>query len=421
MFSDNGKFFLYNSRSNFYSEISDELYEALQSARFEALPDEVVDQLRAQEIVCEDSEKFDYYYSQLMRFNAANNDPTTLSLVLAPTTACNFACPYCFEEKKATATITPEVIERLVAFVKDHKEAKKVHITWYGDEPLLAFDKMVEIYNSLSADEMPEIASQSIITNGYCIDERVLSFFREKGCSSIQITVDGLGEKHNATRCLRNSDKGTFDTILANIDSILSSLPDTELHIRVNINKNNYRDFVEVFNFFKQKYPDNKKLSIYPGIIREESDDHLSLCASSFGTSERLTLNELLRAEGIDTSDFPRRPTHRGCMAHSSSSFLIGPEGEIYKCWNDVGNPRAVIGNISQSELKNASRLIKYAVQATPFNSECRQYFAFPICDGGCAYHRYRNMFENCHFDLCSPYKDKDRLIKVLLSGKLPS
>lgn len=104
---------------------------------------------------------------------------------------------------------------------------------------------------------------------------------------------------------------------------------------------------------------------------------------------------------------------------HNTNSFLIGPEGEIYKCWSDIGNPNAIIGNIKQNELTNPSRYIKYSVQAIPFNDECKECHAFPICNGGCAYFRYRNMFEDGRFDLCSPYKDKEKLIDALLSGEL--
>jgi uncharacterized protein len=104
---------------------------------------------------------------------------------------------------------------------------------------------------------------------------------------------------------------------------------------------------------------------------------------------------------------------------HNISGFIIGPEGEIYKCWNEVSNPEAVIGNIDSSDFSNLPRYVKYTIEAIPFNDECKDCIAFPICGGGCSYYRYRNMFENCHYDLCSPYKDKETLKKALLSKKL--
>ncbi len=418
-FCNKSHYYVYNSRSNFFSEISKELYDAFKSQNWDSLPDFVIEELKSKELICESNSKFDFYYSQLISFNARNNDRTTLNLVLAPTTACNFACPYCFESKKNPKTIDEETIDALAEFVKSHQDANKVHIHWYGGEPLLAFDKMEAIYQKLSAEGMPEISSQAITTNGYCFTDEVIDFFKEKGCANIQITIDGLHERHNATRCLKNSPDGTFETIVANIDKIITQLPETRLNIRVNINKNNYTDFIDVANFFKAKYPGNKMLSVYPGLIREEDENRRTLCSSSFGTSEKLELNELLRTHGFDISDFPNK-SMRGCMMQNTMSYLIGPEGEIYKCWNDIGNLDAVLGNIKSKDFSNISRYLKYSIQAAPFNDECRQCHAFPICDGGCSYYRYRNMFENCHFDLCSPYKDKNKLVNALLSGKLP-
>lgn len=418
LFSDKGKYYIYNSRSNFFSEIAEELYTALNSGDFSSLPGDVIDELKKREIICDKDSKYDFYYSELMRFNTRNNDRTTMSLVLAPTTACNFACPYCFESKNNPKTINSETVDALIAFVKGHPDLKKIHITWYGGEPLLAFDKIKEIYEKLSAPDMPEIASQAIITNGYCFNDEIVEFFKEHPCSYIQITIDGLYEKHDATRCLKNSTKSTFQTIIGNIDKLVSRIPDVRINIRVNINKNNYRDFIAVAKFFKERYPEIKSVAAYPGIIREETDDKQSLCASSFTSSEMLSLNELLRKEGFDTSDFPKR-SGRGCMMQDTNAYIVGPEGEIYKCWNDVGSSEAVIGNIEQTELSNPSRYIKYTMQSMPFNSNCRDCHAFPICGGGCSHHRYRNTFEDCHFDLCSPYKDKEKLIKALLSGTL--
>ena len=417
VFTRKGKFYIYNSRSNFFSEISVEMYRAMVSQCWDSLPNEVVEELKKRELICENSSKYDYYYSELIAFNDRNNNRTHMELIIAPTTACNFACPYCFESKNNPMTMDDLTIDALADFVKSQEDVKNLSITWYGGEPLLAFDKMKSIYNKLSSDGMPSILSQALITNGYCFNDEIISFFKEKGCRYIQITIDGLYERHSATRCLKNSSKSTFEPIISNIDKLVSELPETRINIRVNINKNNYKEYISVVNFFKKRYPGNKRISAYPGIIREENIEGNSLCDTSFGTSEMLTLNALLRREGLNTSDFPRKRM-RGCMMQSRNSYLIGPIGEIYKCWNDVGNPDAIIGNIKSNELNNPSRYIKYTIRAVPFNSECRDCHAFPICEGGCSYFRYRNMFEGCHFDLCSPYKDKEKLIDALLSGE---
>lgn len=414
VFESDKRYYVYNSRINFFSEIGEELYLALKNSDLSSLSEDDICELKEKEIVVDSADKYDFYYSELVKFNAMNNDRSTINLVIAPTTACNFDCPYCFESKRNPKTMTDEVINKIAEFVKSETRCKYVTLTWYGGEPLIAFDKIKRIYEALSQEDMPKIGSQTVITNGYCFTDEIIDFFREKGCESIQITIDGMDDIHNATRCLKGSDKPTLPRILENVDSLVKKLPKTRLNIRVNINKLNYKEFVKVYKFFHEKYPENQQLNVYPGIIREETADKRTLCNTSFRTSERLELYALLRKEGIDTSDFPKRE-HRGCMMQHSGSYLIGPEGEFYKCWNDIGEADAIIAHIGDNEITNQSRYVKYSVEATPFNNECRECHAFPICDGGCSYHRYRNMFEDCDFDLCTPYKDIEKLKIALL------
>ncbi len=58
--------------------------------------------------------------------------------------------------------------------------------------------------------------------------------------------------------------------------------------------------------------------------------------------------------------------------------------------------------------------------ETTPFNSECRECHAFPICSGGCAYYRLRNYKDDAKFTICSQYKDNEKLRRALLAGIKP-
>lgn len=61
-----------------------------------------------------------------------------LHLVLATTMDCNFACPYCYENRrkgKMSVEVQDAIIQFIEANIKngDHK----LDVTWYGGEPLL--------------------------------------------------------------------------------------------------------------------------------------------------------------------------------------------------------------------------------------------------------------------------------------------
>lgn len=418
IFQQGTKFYLYNSRANFFSEISEEFYNILQNETWDVLPKEVLARLKSKEVIVERGKEFDFYYSELIRFNIKNYNPCRLNLVIAPTTACNFNCYYCFEPKMQPKTINDDTINKLGEFIKSHEDVKELYITWYGGEPLLAFDKIKKIYSKLLQDGMPEIKKQSIITNGYCFDDKVIDFFSTQKLDSIQISFDGIKYHHDNIRCVRETNEPTFDRILGNIEKIANKLTKTRIDIRVNINKANYTDFAEIHKLIAEKFPGNKMICAYPGIIREETEDGRSLCSLSYKPSELMDLYQTFDKMGINSSIFPRRK-FKGCMIHSMNAYIIGPEGEIYKCWNDVSDPDKIIGNISSKDLIGSSRFIKFATQARPFNEECRNCLVFPICDGGCGLHRYRNMFEDCNYELCSPYKDVEKLKTALLTGTL--
>lgn len=63
-------------------------------------------------------------------------------ITICPTLACNFECPYCFEDR-GRGKMAPEIqddIVRLAERMLDASKAKKLAITWFGGEPLMATD-----------------------------------------------------------------------------------------------------------------------------------------------------------------------------------------------------------------------------------------------------------------------------------------
>ena len=61
----------------------------------------------------------------------------------------------------------------------------------------------------------------------------------------IQVTIDGVKEKHNARRTTRER-ADTYSVILHNINSALSM--NFEIVIRINVDKSNYATLLELIN-----------------------------------------------------------------------------------------------------------------------------------------------------------------------------
>ncbi|MDE6416156.1 MAG: SPASM domain-containing protein [Duncaniella sp.] len=414
-FEKEGRYFLYNSLSGLFCEISSETYENLYNRDYTCFDKETLDYFLANKILIPEEEKYLYYYECQSRFNSDAYNDESLSLVIAPTIMCNFNCPYCFESKESTAIMTEETASNLISFIKKHEKAKRLHLTWYGGEPLLAFNQIKSLWNKI-ADELPDIkiSSHGIITNGWFLNNDVIQFFKETGLNHIQITLDGIKDHHNKTRCLKNG-APTFDVIFQNILSLAKAVPSLHINVRVNVNKHNNNDYSEISNLFKIEKLNN--IHVYAGFIREDTADGRSMAFKSIATSSDChNFYKSVSSTGGKSSFFPGIAGSRGCVINSTNSYIIGPTGEIYKCWNDVGHEDRIIGNIVDNIPTNKVRLFRYLNDTSAFSDKnCKECSVFPICSGGCGHYRYRNKYENANFEICTRFANKTVLEESLL------
>lgn len=341
-----------------------------------------------------------------------------LDLVIAPTTGCNFACPYCFEGEKNTKVITEEVIESIISFINGYSSVKKLDLTWYGGEPLMAFNKIKKIIHKIHEECSAEINSQSIITNAYLLSKDVVSDMMELGFTQIQISFDGEELNHNRTRFLKGSNSGSFAKIIDNLDNLVRLTPDNfKIDLRINVNKENEKDFAPLYKKFIQLYG-SQKVNPYPGFIRETSKDGFKMCYKSLFDAKRFRFYKKLEKEGISVDFFPHANMQKGCMVNQNNSFIIGPSGEIYKCWNDFNSPEKIIGYIQNDNLSNPSLICHYLYDTSIYNTpKCKDCKLFPVCDGGCQWIKYKNMYEGKQYNTCCFFNNQQILEECLLDS----
>lgn len=415
LFEKDSLYYLYNSQTGLLSTITPEVYECLYNHDFEGLDQEVSKVLKEKKIIVEDEHLYDYYHlcRQNYLMSIGNND--SLSLVIAPTTGCNFACPYCFEGEKEDKRMSKEVINDLISFIQSSKDIPKIDITWYGGEPLTAFDIMKEIVSRIKIECSQKIISQSIVTNGYLINNKVIEFMKEEKFTSIQITFDGTEEHHNMTRCLKGNGKPTYGRIMANVDKLVSEMPEcTTISLRININKDNDEDFAAMFKMINQKYP-NHRVHVYPGFIREDNSDNSQMCFKSLSGRSKYNFYRRVADGGLMVDFYPKRQ-HKGCMICNSNSLIVGPEGELYKCWNDFNHPERIVGYLKDKKMSNTSLIGRYSFESTIYSDpKCKDCKLFPVCDGGCGWFRYHNNLEGKKYDVCTFLSDDHILEECLL------
>lgn len=356
--------YLFNSKNSFFAEIPAELFDILKSNDFNGLDNDDITDLTAKEIIVNSDSQYDFYNEEKLRHISSLCDRDTLTLVLVPSTACNFACPYCFEEKKHPKIADKKFDEDLIKFINDHTAAKQLSITWYDGEPLLAFDRIKEIYHKIVSETKLKITGHSIVTNGYLINDDTISFFKDSELNHIQITLDGCRENHNRTRFLKHDKSGTYDIILKNIIRVAKELPSASVGVRVNINKENSDDFIAIHKYFEdQKLPN---LYVYPGLIEEPTPEGNSYCSRCITGEDTGIFYNSLKEKGCSFRTYPNYSS-KGCMINRLNSYIIGPDGEIYKCWEDVSNEDKIIGYITEKEFKNKTLFYRYLNDTSAF------------------------------------------------------
>lgn len=113
----------------------------------------------------------------------------TVTLTICTTMRCNFNCPYCFELHSGV-DMSEAVQDDVVALAERMLRtfaAKKLHVIWFGGEPLLAPETIWALTERLRAltDRLGAAYSAGIVTNGYLLTQELVD--RLASCAPVAI------------------------------------------------------------------------------------------------------------------------------------------------------------------------------------------------------------------------------------------
>jgi uncharacterized protein len=316
----------------------------------------------------------------------------SLSLAICPTLVCNFRCPYCFESnQKDGAFMSTETRQRLIDWIRQHKGIERLTVEWYGGEPLLAFDTICQLTEKFKEFDLKYKAG--LVTNGYLLTDDKIEKLNDLNISHIQITLDGPREVHDSRRFLEGGIP-TFDRIVDNVTRLMDSDYAGTCDIRVNVDKYNFESYLNLRCSLMKQF-EGKKLNVYHGYVHtpEGHDYEQHLCLNS---DEWIALGlEMYHKYGEipPVGIYPIPLTAGMCVASSNNGFLIGPDGELYKCWRDVGIKDRVAGNIHcDPPVTNPALQAQYLIGLDGYNDpECQKCPELPLCGGECRNKRLLN------------------------------
>lgn len=364
---DSDSLIVYNSFRNSLSVISKEeynCYKQLEDNYVNGFSEELLEKFYQQGILIDES--FDEFDILKLRTLKGRLSPNSLSLTIAPTMQCNFDCIYCYEKGIRTSKkMDLDVQDKIVNFINEKVESiKSLGIAWYGGEPLLAIDvikNLSEKFINICKNNKMEYYS-SIVTNGYLLTREVAEVLKSSKINQIQITIDGPKDVHDSRRYLINSNKPTFDKIVNNIKNTYDILKDIEIYIRINVDKDNVNRLNELVTLFnKENLLD--KVTLYLGYVENTNDCYNSddcIDYEKYMELDKDFINHIAHIKNSKiTSNYPVIKNNV-CGAELINNYVITPNGNLYKCWSDIGQEEYCVGNILEEDFQINKTLTTY-------------------------------------------------------------
>jgi uncharacterized protein len=280
-----------------------------------------------------------------------------------------------------------KTINGIKEFLKRYHYIESVNVTWYGGEPTLAIPIIKKLTQNITP--LTKIYSANLITNGFLLD-KIIPYLNELSIKNVQITVDGCKSTHNERRPQSNGGK-TFDKILENIDRIIK-IDKININLRMNVDESNADEYVDLYKICKERF--RGKVSLYPGFVRLDHDNvsgcKVENCYNDIRKAQ--FLKNLYEQYNIYSGGIYPFVQSKGCMTNQLNGLLIGPEGELYKCWHHLGNKDKIAGSIFEKNVfANVDLVANCMLKQGLFDENCKKCVVFPSCDGGCFDMREKN------------------------------
>lgn len=356
--------------------------------------------IKARILVDNQEDDLNVYLADVLKNRYNSSD---MALTILPTRGCNFGCIYCYEQDRPNVLMNEQTEKAIVKFVCSNSNLKRLSVVWYGGEPLLNFDSMVRLTKMFK--QLNIEYSAKIVSNGYLLTKEKADLMKDLAIRNIQITFDGSEEIHNQRRFLLGG-QPTYRKIMDNLKYLLSINKEITIDIRTNIDRRNKDDYNKFYQDFKSEIND-KRVTMYPGFV---SDLLSSECVSpefniSEGEYKAQFILDIFDKYGIEIKSFLPKYRRHSCVASKYFAFVIGPEGELYKCWRMVGNQKEAIGNVNDGSF-DMVKFSKYLIGADyTLDSKCLQCEFITLCGGGCPLVRMRNKYEKISLNHCCPEK----------------
>lgn len=274
------------------------------------------------------------FSDQLKQIASLKMNSQGLLFTILTTTACNARCFYCFEKGTPAYDMSLQTAQEVVKYIKSLSCAKeKVHLHWFGGEPLCNTAAIDVICSGLKDLDIPFFSSMT--TNGFLLDEAIIPKAKDLwNLKKVQITLDGTEEVYNKTKAYIYPGINAFETVLNNLKALESA--GISISIRLNAELYNVRNLMSLAELLGALFhnPSSVFIGISPLMSRAgafpinhdpESQNQL------YNSLKELLLHfeKLGFSVGRGLSGNIRLSC---CEADSPNAIVIMPDGSLRRC-----------------------------------------------------------------------------------------
>jgi uncharacterized protein len=328
--------------------------------------------------------------------------------IIDVTQACNLRCSYCFRNlENEVHTISEERMEAitnyLISYAKEN-DISEIHIQPWGGEPLIAFNRIKQMYRLLNESGIN--FQISIETNGCLVTPQIAEELHSMNIG-VGISLDGTPEIHNAQRPTVN-DGFSFDSVLNGIKNLNEAGYDDKLGIVTVLTQNNRKYLDKVLEFYTKELNIKKfKLNVVKDSANNTNKD-ICINPTEYAELELSLLNKLieLNKNGFSITEFNIRDKFLNLLTRGKNNICISQgcmggikmigfdqKGNIYPC--DLTDfPEFRIGSIDNGDLIEQIKSKKdcnefFNKKDSELCNDCPWWF---YCKGGCTSSlKYRN------------------------------
>ena len=302
--------------------------------------------------------------------------------VILPTTACNARCFYCFEQGMRYRTMTPETLSDTLRFIREHSpKGKKIHIHWFGGEPMCAQENIDRITDGLEDAGIAFTAEMT--SNGSLFTEETVKKACEKWkIGKVQITLDGMAEEYARRKRYAAGPDKPFETVIGSMHMLIAG--GVNVSVRLNADENNLGEIFRTADYLCGEFDgeEKKRMSVYAHSLYGSTGEAPGACPAGAGSDaleERvLEINDYIQQRGLSVRDLDGLfdfKTHYCMVTAPECNAVIDAEGGLFLC---EAMPRSLrIGDVGTGIDPDAFRRATASCDVRP---ECRQCVFLPMC-----------------------------------------